>query len=213
MRPGLFNILLGAGLFLLGIAAVPALIVLPLLSARGGTEGRFTAPGSGVVEIAESGRHYLWHEFEATANGRRHRAPEYLPEDWTFKITDEDGAELRLTPDTSVSITRGTTRKRSLAYFNANTPGEITVEARGEGPSTVLTVSAFDFRALVRRFLAAFAIGFTASGAGIVLLIIGVARFARSGGVEKTGGPPKKPPQDPLQDRLARYGGRRELGR
>ncbi len=214
MRPGLLNILLGAVLFLLGIAAVPVLIVLPFLSERGGTHGRIHAPGTGVVEIAEPGRHFLWHEFEGTAYGRRHRAPEYLPADWTLTITDEDGTELSLAPDTSVSVTRGGTRKRSIAYFSVETPGKITINARGDGPPTVLTVSAFDFRALIRRFLTAFAIGFTASGAGIVFLIVGVARFAGSGGTKKSGGPQQKPPlpHDPRHDRLARYSGRRELG-
>ncbi|MCC5808545.1 MAG: hypothetical protein JJU00_19615 [Opitutales bacterium] len=214
MRPGLLYIIFGATLFLLGIAAVPVMIVLPLLTAHGGTDGRIDAPGSGVVEIVEPGRHYLWHEFEGTADGRRRRTPEFLPTEWYITITDADDTELSLTPDTSVSVTSGTTRRRSLGYFSVETPSEITVEARGDGPPTVLTVSAFDFRALTRRFLSAFAIGFAASGAGIVFLIVGVARYARSG-TKRSGGPPQKPPppQDLLHDRLARYSGRRELDR
>lgn len=200
MRPGLLKVLVGATLFILGIAAIPVMVILPLLTS-GGMETKWAAPGRGTVGIEKAGRHYLWHEFEGVFDGRRHRAPEYLPMEWKITVVDADGEEILFMPDTSVSITHGTTRKRSIGHFRVNDPGEYTVSASGDGPSTVLAVSRFNFGGFARQFLSAFVIGFTASAAGIVFLIVGVAQLTRKQNAPATPPLTPTPPPPAPQDR------------
>lgn len=203
MKRGNKLILAGAGLFVLGIALVPAVVAWLLMTSAPGDAARFEVPGTARVVVDVPGRYYLWNDFETEWRGDRYRASETVPESVEIAIWRVDTDEIHpFVPDTSISTRSGSEARNSLGYVEVDRPGALEILVAGV-ERRVFSFARTRIFALFRRLFGAIAVAvfLALGGAGLVIwgIVVSVQAPAVSAKVP-TFRPEVLPPEDAAGD-------------
>lgn len=165
-----------AGVVALGGIAVAALLVWRFFSTHEPPQ-RFLAPGVAGVEIAQPGRHIVWHEYRTMLEGTAFDLPPQLPHGVRLELRAPDGASVETEP-ASVTAKWGSVERAAVVAFEATAPGRYTVIARGDAPRFVLAVGADFTWPLVKAVGGAVAAMVLGIGAALALGLYALLRSA-----------------------------------
>ncbi len=175
MKSGIKTIIIGAVVFILGAVVVPVLCILPFLQHQH-DQTQFKIPGKIEIAVQESGRYYLWNDFQTIYDGRTFSQSEHIPDGLNIQITDSSGRKITFVGNTSISFSSGSSARDSIGYVEIEKPGKITVQVSG---NTEERIFSFSKSRLLKMFLLLLA-GFGGSAiialTGLGLVIWGIWR-------------------------------------
>lgn len=183
MRSGIKTILSG-GIFLVGAFVVPLLFVLPLLMAHK-QEAQFKIPGTIEVAVKEPGRYYLWNDFRTGYNGKSYDRSESIADGIEIRIHDASGHQLQFVTDASISMSSGTSSKKSIGYVEVESPGAVTVEVKGGGEERIFSFSQSGLLKIFSMIIGGVGLSMMIAVTGIGLIIWGIVKLARGDPVRR----------------------------
>ena len=177
MKRGIKTIIAGA-IFLIGAFVVPFLFILPLFLGHQ-NENQFKVPGSIQVTIEKPGRYYLWNDFKTVYHGQSFNLSDHIPDGMNIRIGDSDGHQFNFVSDASISVTNGSSAKKSIGYVEIEHPGKVTVQVSGGFEERIFS---FSRSRLLKFFL--FIIGGVGASVifgltGLGLIIWGIVKLVR----------------------------------
>jgi hypothetical protein len=125
----------------LGILIIPASIGLVLWKSLATTDQgvQFAAPGSVTVDIGRSGTWVLFHETEGTFEGALHRSDASALRGIDLSVVYvPDGSRVLVKNDSSTTMETMSSRRESVARFEADRVGAYTISASGNAGPVVL---------------------------------------------------------------------------
>ncbi len=131
--------LIAAGilLFVGNIAVAYLLFARPAMSGSG-----FQSPGSLVVVAEKPGTWTVFHEVAGTFEGRRHQSGSLDSRGLTISVSRlNDASPVAFEPDSSFTMSVGSTTRVTAGRFAVDQPGEYRVEAAGHSDPIVLYVT------------------------------------------------------------------------
>jgi len=178
MKPGIKTIIAGGVTFLLGAFVVPLLFILPLILGHQ-QDARFKAPGSIEVAVKEPGRYYLWNDFRTIYNGKSYDRAETIPDGLEFQVRDAEGHLLELVSDASISMSSGSSAKKSIGYVEVEHPCKVTVQVSG-GEETIFSFSQFGWLRMLGLVVGAVGLSMVVAIAGLALIVWGIVKVVRA---------------------------------
>lgn len=158
--------------------------MIPVLleAVQGNKEPRqFIIPGTAEMDITEPGRYYLWNEFNTIHEGKTYRRSKAIPDGLGIMITDQDGRNLPLTGDSSITTNRGSSSMNSIGYVEVIRPAKLTVTVSGSSDKRVFSFSPSIIMKIVGLFLAGLGFSILFPVLGVGLAIWGVVKLSKSG--------------------------------
>ncbi|MEM7145224.1 MAG: hypothetical protein AAF591_08805 [Verrucomicrobiota bacterium] len=137
MKCGVTVMVIGVVLLLAGVVVYPIIVVVPSMVASFKLE-KFLVPGN-FEAVVQPGRHYLWHNYKTTYNGKSYLRDEELPEGFVIVVRDGNGRELKLSNNTTIVMSRPSAAKKSVGHVEVERAGRVFIAIEGEGPECVLS--------------------------------------------------------------------------
>lgn len=138
-------LLLGLGLFVVGIVLIPFGILLPILK-QPVKEIQFLGPGKSSLSIEEGGRYFIWNEYHATLDGMTYVRAETLPSSFELRIQNEAGHTLPWLIEESASVEKKGHAKTVLGYVDGVEAGKLSIEIKGDLEPRVFSLSQSNFQ-------------------------------------------------------------------
>lgn len=175
----------GIAIFIVGGIILPlvlmALIIIPVFRVDPNIE--FLIPGSIEINVEEAGRYYVWNEYETIYEGKTYSKPKDLPDDLRISMHKKDGAlQLDFVGDRSISMSSGSSSRKSIGYFQITEAGDYVVDVQGESDQRVFSVgrSHLDlFRFLLLIFIGG-PVCLLSSFVGFILVIVAIIKMIQS---------------------------------
>jgi hypothetical protein len=191
IRPALWWFFVAGGLAVVGIVGGIALLVSGVVRWSNTVEDfdRVSVPGTGEVQIDETGGYSIYHEYERDTSFR------FYPPDPDVTVTDPSGEEVVLDwYSGSVTYAVSGYEGEGLFTFDAEETGTYTVTTEGDSES-VVAVGRGVGRGLAAPIVAGVAVGFIGVVGGIVMaIVVGVKRSGHRRRLRAIWNPPPGPP-------------------
>ena len=187
MEKGLKTLIAGIVLFVVGAFVVPIAFLLPLIL-NNSDERQFIIPGITEVEILESGRYYLWNDFQTVFDGKSYNRSESIPDGLEIAITNEDGKDLQFTSDTSMSSSSGSSSKNTIGYVEVSNPSRLTVSVSGGSDERVFSFSESGIMKMLGLIFGGFGLSMLLALAGVGISIWGTIKLVMNNRKGEQGG-------------------------
>ena len=187
MEKGLKTLIAGIVLFVVGAFVVPIAFLLPLIL-NNSDERQFIIPGITEVEILESGRYYLWNDFQTVFDGKSYNRSESIPDGLEIAITNEDGKDLQFTSDTSMSSSSGSSSKNTIGYVEVSNPSRLTVSVSGGSDERVFSFSESGIIKMLGLIFGGFGLSMLLALAGVGISIWGTIKLVMNNRKGEQGG-------------------------
>jgi hypothetical protein len=178
MKPGIKPLIAGVALVVIGAFVVPASIILPLLlSDADGVQ--FLAPGRAECLVEAPARYYLWHDYQTVFEGTTYDRAVAIPDGLTISVSPSEGKALAIISSGSMSMTSGSEASQSIGYVDIPEAGIWTVEVAGDADSFVVSFAESKLLQMFGIIFVAAAVCLLLGGAGVIFVVIGIARLAQ----------------------------------
>ncbi|XOF34470.1 MAG: hypothetical protein ACL93V_04015 [Candidatus Electrothrix sp. YB6] len=180
MKRGVKTIIVGVSLFVLGGVVIPLIIIVPLFLGDSVNE-QFIVPGSIQVAVKEPGRYYLWNNYQTVFDGRSYNRSEELPDGMNIRFTNaETGEPFAFIASSSISMSSGSSAKRSIGYIEVQKPCRIALDITGESDQGVFSFSRAVFFEMLKQICGSIALSVVAGFTGIGCTIWSVVRLTQA---------------------------------
>jgi uncharacterized membrane protein len=143
----------------------------------------FLAPGRHTVDLAGPASYLIWNDYKTVFGGRSYEDTYELPAGARISIIEKaSGQKLATHPNTGSSLTRGNTKRHSVAQFRTVRPGHYEIIVEGDFPPRVLSASRDFLSGMLWGTVGIFALA--VFGFGAAMAIFGWAYFKREQAAE-----------------------------
>ncbi len=145
----------------------------------------FVVPGQITVSCEKEGRYYLWYDYQTIFEGKTYSESSNLPGGMSIEfINVNTGEVVPLTSAAEMSETIGNTSRKTIGYFDIRECGEYTLEVSGGTRELVFSLgrSAVTMPRLLFLFFVGGPLSFLLGGAGVLLVVIGAIKLAKTEG-------------------------------
>ena len=131
----------------------------------------FVVPGKVEVSADAPGDYYLWNDYMIKHGGKTYSSSMSLPDGATIIVTDDQGEELYLEGNDTISLNNMDHYKNSIGFVTVEKAGTYTISVEGFEEERVFSWSPFDAMEFVMSIFKAigFAAVFGMVGLGITI--------------------------------------------
>ncbi len=189
MKTGIKTIIAGVSLVILGVFAVPAAIVLPLILGDS-NEKQFEIPGNTQIAVEKPGRYYLWNDYQTVFQGKSYNRFKSIPDGIEIKITNaETGELLDFVSDISISSSIGSSSQNTIGYIELQEPCSVDITVIGGAEKRVFSFSKSKLRDMLWLIIGGFVLSPTLGIAGFGITTWGIVKLGRSNKKGEQGAP------------------------
>ena len=171
MKKGLKRTIAGALILLIGIIVPVTGMVRGMVKLTTTDSQPFVVPGKVEVQADAPGDYYLWNDYRIRHEGKTYSSSMFLPDGTTITVTDDQGEELYLEENASISLNNMDHYKNSIGFVTLDKAGTYTIHVEGFEEERVFSWSPFDAMEFVTSLFKgiAFAAVFGLIGLGITI--------------------------------------------